>query len=250
MADPISAGLSAAGTAAGAGAEQALGGLSRLLFSGAPHPEDVGRGLLTEIASGLAGKGVALKDVVMGALGVMGSPAAGVGAATTEAVKGYAPELDAVQVPGGAGGVAPFLRSASGDPLPSTLPMPMSELAGIAAGAMMPGPRGSRRGYHVTSPEAVASIREGGLFNRHGGPTKTYFTGSLASAKKWGEVLVPEGPYAIVEFDLPSGVPTLLDKTSRPDFGLPGRYIEQGVSADRIRGVRVFNRDGTPVYEP
>lgn len=123
--------------AAGEGAQQFMQGLTRFVLSGEAAPEDQGRGIATEVASGLAGKAVAAKDMVMGLMGVLSSPGAAAGAGVEQALKNAG--LDAaMRIPGGIGGLAPLLRAAAGGDIEDTAPMNLGELANLVTAAATP----------------------------------------------------------------------------------------------------------------
>jgi hypothetical protein len=103
-----------AGMATG-GIAGALEGATKLLFKAEPHPEDVGRGTAIEVASGLAGKAKAAKQIFDSLIQIFLSPGAGIGAGMNQRLENVSPELRRMEViPGGPGGLAPLLRAMVG----------------------------------------------------------------------------------------------------------------------------------------
>lgn len=169
------------GAQAGSGISDLVGGLDRFLFRAEPHPEDVGRGTLREVASGLAGKAVAGKGALMGAMGVLGAPGAGVGKLVEGGLKLIAPKADAAKIPGGKGSVAELIRQMTGGG--GIDPMPFSEVAGLAAAALTSGPKGSRG---AMSPARASAAMKTGVV-----PAGWYVHGRRAKVPHPGEAAEP-----------------------------------------------------------
>lgn len=137
-------GAEAATQALGGGAHKVLDGLYRLLLSGEAHPEDVGRGMFREVASGLAGKAAAAKQVVDGLFELALAPGIGAGEAVQQFMKNVTPGAEQTQViPGGTGSPARLIRGLLGMPTfkpgmsaeeraSADAPMTLGEVANIA----------------------------------------------------------------------------------------------------------------------
>lgn len=140
----LKAGGKAGVEAAATGVDRLLRGTWNLLLSGEPHPSDVGRGTMVEVASGLAGKAAAVKDVVDGLFEIILSPGIGAGAAIQQFMKNVTPGAEQTPVlAGGAGGPSQLARAAAGMPVfkagmtaeekaAAQAPMTLGELTNIA----------------------------------------------------------------------------------------------------------------------
>ncbi len=126
------AGLEATGAAARQSTSSAWEGLKNLVGGTGPHPEDVGKGGLTEALSSLAGRVVGGKQMAEGLIGVLASPLSGAKAAAEKYMESL-PESHqnamALEAP-----AANLVRNLMGEPSRQA-DMTVKELAGHVAQA-------------------------------------------------------------------------------------------------------------------
>lgn len=129
----LMAGAKATVQAANEGAGKAIKGLWDIFRYTPPAPEDVGQGVVREVASSFKPKAEGIKNVFHGLLGLMLSPAAGAQAASLQAEMNADPQRASAEVlPGGQGGLAPLVRAMVGGDASDKSPMTYGELASTA----------------------------------------------------------------------------------------------------------------------